>query len=173
MQKTNHVLAALRFIRAMIVPILFLTLLPVTASAQTGTSTLVGTVTDQTGAVVPGAKVTIVNQASGVTLTKVSSPVGAYEAPFLENGTYTLSVELKGFQVEQVRDVKLDVRAVGRVDFNLKPAKTKTEVTVRDSAPLLTTDSADVGSLHTVDDIQQLPISRDLSLSGSLFGDCR
>ena len=163
MRKPIKCLVVSRVISLVIMPVLLLTLLHVNVSAQAGNSTFVGTVTDQTGAVVPGAKVTIVNQASGVTNTKASSSVGAYEIPFLENGTYTVKVELAGFQVEEVRDVKLDVRSVGRVDFSLKPAKTTTEVTVRDSAPLLTTDSADVGSLHTVDDIQQLPMSRDFA----------
>lgn len=163
MQMTNYIPGGSRLIKALIMPIMLLALLPADALAQAGNSTLVGTITDQTGAVVPGAKITIINQASGVVTTKISSSVGAYEAPFLENGIYTLSAELQGFQTEQVRDVNLAVRAVGRVDFGLKPAKTTTEVTVRDSAPLLTTDSADVGSLHKVDDIQQLPMGRDFA----------
>jgi outer membrane receptor protein involved in Fe transport len=165
MKKKNDVLASLsRVMRPLMIPLLALLILAhPDASAQTGNSTLVGTVMDMSGAVVPGAKVTVLNQATGVVKTVDSSAIGGYEFPFLADGVYTISVEFTGFEKAEVRNVELDVRNVGRIDFSIKPAKVAQAVTVTDAAPLLTTDSANVGSLFKVDDAQELPIGRDFA----------
>jgi hypothetical protein len=155
---------------ALVIPLLVLTLSYPNASAQTGSSSFVGTVTDQTGAIVPGAKVTVVNQATGVVKTVATNAVGEYEVDFLSDGTYTVSVEHPGFQKDEVRDVRLDVRSVGRVDFSIKPATGSTQVTVKSSPPLLTTDSADVGGLYKTNDLEELPIqTRDFAVVQELI----
>ena len=165
MKQKNDVLASLsRVVRPLMISLLALLILAQPdASAQTGNSTLVGTVRDISGAAVPGAKVTVVNQATGVVKTVDSSAIGGYEFPFLADGVYTISVEFTGFEKAEVRNVELDVRNVGRIDFSIKPAKVAQAVTVTDAAPLLTTDSANVGSLFKVDDAQELPIGRDFA----------
>lgn len=87
--------------------------------AQAITAKIVGTVTDQTAATVPGATVTITNQATNVVRSEATSEVGNYEFSFLPIGSYTLSVESSGFQKAQVTDIALDVDQVARVDVSL------------------------------------------------------
>jgi len=102
-------------------------------------------------------------QATGVVKIVDSSAIGGYEFPFLADGVYTISVEFTGFEKAEVRNVTLDVRNVGRIDFSIKPAKVAQSMPVTDAAPLLTTDTADVGSLFKADDAQELPIGRDFA----------
>src|SRR5215475_5212310 len=67
--------------------------------AQTGgTGTLVGTVTDSSGAIMPGARVTVVNSATAFTSDTLTSAGGAYHIPYLAPGTYRLTVEAPGFK---------------------------------------------------------------------------
>src|SRR5689334_11739720 len=75
-----------------------LLLVPFTFAQTTGTATLVGTVTDNTGAVVPGATVKIVNVETQFVYTGVTSPEGAYYVPNLIPGTYRLTIEASGFK---------------------------------------------------------------------------
>src|SRR6185295_7624361 len=72
--------------------------LALSAFAQTSTSRISGTVTDSSGAVVPGAKVTAKDEATGVTYTQTTTGAGLYTFPSLTVGKYTISVEMKGFK---------------------------------------------------------------------------
>jgi len=79
--------------------LLLLLAIAVTVHGQAGaTGTILGTVTDPSGAVVPNAKITITNTATRVSFETVSSSAGDYNAPALNPGTYTLSAEAAGFQ---------------------------------------------------------------------------
>ena len=79
------------------------------ATAQVTTGSLVGTVTDAQGQVVPGAPVTIRNVAQGTTTTVHSDENGAYTAPFLNPGTYEVTVEVQGFRKHVHPDVVVQV----------------------------------------------------------------
>src|SRR5437016_6639561 len=72
--------------------------LALNASAQTGSSSITGTVTDSSGAVVPGAKVTAKNEATGVTYTQTTTGAGLYSFPSLPVGNYSITVENTGFK---------------------------------------------------------------------------
>src|SRR5689334_18732290 len=74
----------------------FLFALAVTVYGQT--ATVQGRITDQTGAVVPQARVTATNVSSGVNVSTVTNEQGAYNVPFLQPGTYTIAVEKQGFR---------------------------------------------------------------------------
>ena len=70
----------------------------ITLSAQTSQGRILGSVTDQTGAVVPGAKVTITNTATGAARALTTTGAGEYAAPNLDAGPYTISAEASGFK---------------------------------------------------------------------------
>src|SRR5579871_6446919 len=79
-----------------------------TAFAQT-TAKILGTVTDQSGAAVVGAKVTIQNAALGIERTTQTSAAGSYEVPALPPGVYSVQVQMNGFEVQLAKDVLLQV----------------------------------------------------------------
>src|SRR4026209_3020281 len=80
-------------------------LLPASAFAQFDTSTVLGAVKDSSGAVVPGATVTLKNTATGITATAVTDADGAYQFLNVRVGTYSVRAELQGFSIAEAKDV--------------------------------------------------------------------
>ena len=107
-----------------------------TAWAQTaGTGTLVGTVTDSTGAVVVGAIVTVVNTATSFTSKTPTSAQGTYYVPYLAPGSYRLTVEAAGFK-RYVRDeILVSSGEVPRIDLQLEVGAMAESVTVTSASP--------------------------------------
>src|SRR5690349_22221203 len=99
--------------------VLLLALLPAPVFAQFDTSTVLGSIKDSTGAVVPGATVTLKNVATGISSTAVSDGEGNYQFLTVRVGTYTVRAELQGFSVAEARDVNVVVGARQRVDLTL------------------------------------------------------
>ncbi len=130
------------------------------ATAQNAMSaTAVGTVTDQTGAVVPSATVTLTNNATGVATHGTTNADGAYYIPYLAPGTYTLTVEAKGFQKYIQNGEQLEVGQVPRFDVKLSLGQQTQVVEVSaNSIPLLNTQSVDVGGIAQARFIQQQPM---------------
>src|ERR1700716_3915620 len=93
-------------------------LLSLTGFAQ-ALGTITGEVKDSTGAVVPGATVTVTNKATNATRTTSSNAVGLYDFPALQPGTYTVKTELDGFKTATT-DLELQVQQTARVDFKLE-----------------------------------------------------
>lgn len=118
-----------------------------------------GTVTDQSGAVVPGANVTVTNDATSVQTHAVTSSVGVYEIIDLIPGTYTVRVEKQGFEAAVVKGVI--VEAGGKkstADAVLAAGATTQTIEVTSSAISLETTTPDVGTEIEQEQIQQLPI---------------
>ncbi len=88
--------------------------------AQTIRGTSTGTVTDSTGAVVPGANVVMTNAATGVTTSAVSNQQGTYTIPLLQPGTYDVSVDLQGFKKYARSGVVIEVAQTTRLDVSLQ-----------------------------------------------------
>ena len=132
----------------------FFLLLAVSAFAQE--ATIVGTITDSSGAVVPNATITITNTATGQARKLTSNNVGQYVAPALVTGTYDLKVEAGGFSVADTKGVVLDVSDRRRVDFTLKVGATQQEITVEAAPIAVKTDSGEVSNLITGQQITQL-----------------
>ena len=84
------------------------------------TSSIVGEVTDQSGAAVPGASVTVTNLGTGAQRRTTTSSAGDYSVPNLSPGTYEIRIEKEGFQTVTVKSVDLGIGAVLRQDFALK-----------------------------------------------------
>lgn len=141
----------------------FLLLFSSQISAQVTTATIVGTVRDETGAVLPGVTITVKNLETGIVRTLISDDGGRYRAPALQPGGYELRAELAGFQVGVRRGITLAVGQEAVVDIVLKVGELTEEVVVIGEAPLVDTTSSTITGL--VDDRQ----IRDLPLNGRSF----
>jgi outer membrane receptor protein involved in Fe transport len=117
-------------------------------------------VTDANGAVVPGARVTIVNTETGLTRETTTDGQGAYSFVNLQAGPYDVKVALEGFR-EAVRSrVPVTVSQISRVDLRLEVGALTESVTVQSAAELLQTDKADVHTELKSTEITNLPLNR-------------
>lgn len=129
-----------------------------TAAAQVTTGTLVGTVRDQNG-IVPGANVTVREVNRGTSNTYVTDETGSYTAPFLSPGTYVVEVNVPGFRKWVREDVVLQVNQRARVDVSLEIGGIEETTNVTAGAPLLRTDSSEVGTVIDERAIKELPLN--------------
>jgi hypothetical protein len=134
-------------------------LLPVPASAQFDTSTVLGAVHDSSGAVVPGATVTLKNTATGITATAITDADGSYQFLNVRIGTYSVRAELQGFSVAEAKDFSVAVNARQRVDLTLTLGNVGETVEVTGAAKLLETDSSDRGQIIAKEQIVNLPLN--------------
>ncbi len=131
--------------------------LAATAWAQGGTASISGSVFDQDRAVLPGAVVTATNDATGIARETVTGTEGRFVIPTLLPGTYTLAVELAGFQTQTRQSMALRIGQELNVDFTLSLAGVAENVTVTGDAPLVETTASRVGSNVSEDEIDKLP----------------
>ncbi len=138
----------------------FVLLAAVSLAAQTFRGTILGTVTDPSGAVLPGAKVTVKNVATGMERNTDTSADGSYALPELPIGTYTVTVTLTGFQTSVTTGVTVDVSSLRRVDAAMKTGQVTTRVEVEgDLLPQVETTSDTLGGVLTQNDVKDLPIN--------------
>src|SRR5690242_21235234 len=114
------------------------------ASAQTDRGTITGTVSDATGAVIPGATIEAKNVATGAVYQAGSSETGNYTLAQLPAGTYELSAGLPGFKKFVRSGVIVSVATVLRIDITLAVGAADESVTVEEASPLLKTESGEV-----------------------------
>jgi hypothetical protein len=133
--------------------------LPLTlANAQSASSAQIsGTVVDPQGAVVPGAKVTATNSATGVQRSVNTTSTGNYTIPNLSPGTYSVKVEAKGFASGGTENVQLNLGDQRDLGFKLAVAGSTQTVEVTTEAPLIETTKTDVSSSVTSLDMERLP----------------
>ena len=131
-----------------------------TASAQTFRGTILGTVTDTSGAAILNAKVSALNVATGVERTTETNGDGSYLIPELPVGTYKVTITLSGFQTTVTNGVVVDVAAQRRVDAVLKPGQMNQQVVVEgETLPQVDTTTNTLGGILTQDDVKDLPIN--------------
>ncbi|MBI5282146.1 MAG: TonB-dependent receptor [Candidatus Solibacter usitatus] len=125
---------------------------------QDARGTIVGAVTDASGAVVAGAQVDVVNKAMGTKISLKTNDSGLYQAPFLIPGKYQVKVEVAGFK-KYLRD-ELEVRVNDRleVDIKLEVGAAEQSVTVTGETPLLATETASLGAVIDGRRVSELPI---------------
>ena len=129
------------------------------------TSQLTGVVTDSSGAVVPGAKVIITDEATNVSVTVATNGNGVYVLTNLRPGTYTIRAEAPNLAPEEHQGVVLAVSQQATLNFALSPGTITTSVTVNDEAPLLDTGNASLGTDVTNDYVRDIPL-----INRSFFG---
>jgi hypothetical protein len=127
--------------------------------AQTLYGSLVGNITDPSGAAVPGAKVRVVNSGTGFVREASTDERGAYLFSDLQPGRYEVTVSSGAFATFTQRDVQISTNAVVRVNVPLQLASASEKVTVMASVTALQTDRADVRSEITGKQFQDLPVS--------------
>ncbi len=133
--------------------------LPLPAMAQIESGTFAGTVEDPSGAVIPGAVLTVTNQGTNITTTFQTDASGVYRVGNLPPGLYTVKVEAKGFKTVINRDVELTVGAVQRVDFRLELGESVQAVTVVSSAPLVNSEEGRLSALVSASQVENLPLN--------------
>ncbi len=137
------------------------------AWAQTQGSIL-GTVKDANGAVVPDAQVTLTNNSAGVVRTTKSGSRGDYQFSDVPAARYDLAIEATGFQKWSTKSVALSVRQQLRLDATLSVGAVQQEVTVNgESASAIETDSPTISGTFTADDAINLPVNTRASFSGT------
>ena len=119
-------------------------------------ATILGTITDPSGATVPNVSVTITNTETSVVRKVSTNSVGQYVAPDLRIGHYTVRAESTGFKATEVKDIVLTVGLRQRVDLNLELGSTRESVTVEGSAIGVQTDTAEVSDVINGRQVTQL-----------------
>ncbi len=132
-------------------------LAPVRLNAQVLYGSVVGNVTDQTGAVVPGAHITITNPLTGLKREADSDSGGSFLIPNLPDGTYELEASSRGFKPFKQTGVILKVGTVVRNDVRLEVGAVTQEVTVQASAAVLQTEKSDVSNKISAVAVENLP----------------
>jgi hypothetical protein len=127
--------------------------------AQGNFGRILGTVTDQTGAVLPGAVVSVIDTERGIARSLVTDGAGEYNAPTLIPSTYTVRVEMKGFKVLDRPNIALEVGKEIRVDLTLQPGEQSQTVTVEATAPIVDATSATLGGTLNNADINDMPLN--------------
>jgi hypothetical protein len=128
--------------------------------AQNISSSIVGNVTDQQGAVVPGAQVIVKNTETGVTVQATTDAAGTYSVPGILAGNYSVTVKKNGFEVSRTDGVQVFSGQSKRVNAHLAVGGMQQTVTVTDHAPLITTDSMTIGDSVTASQLANLPTSQ-------------
>ena len=121
--------------------------------------TFSGTVTDISGAAVPGAKITVIQTQTGTRTEAVSESSGAYTIPFLAPGTYNLTAEAPGLKQSLRKGLTLEAGAHPIIDVKMEVGAVNETVTVTADTPLITASNASVGQVITTREVEDLPVN--------------
>jgi len=130
---------------------------PLGGFAQEVTATLVGTVTDNSGAVIGNAQVVVTEQQTGESRTATTNNSGNYGFTLLPPGVYTVKVSTAGFETSVVQGIQVPVNTTVRSNVALKVGQVSQTMTVTDEAPLLQTDRGDVSQQIEAKELEDLP----------------
>jgi hypothetical protein len=127
--------------------------------AQIDTGSIVGIVTDSSGAAIKGATVTLTNTGTGVTRVATTNDDGGYQFAALIPGIYSVKASAAGFDATVRTNIEIDVQSRPAIDFSLKVGQSKEVVEVTSVTPVLQTESADVGGVVQKEQINDLPLN--------------
>ena len=128
------------------------------AQSSTGTATMVGAVTDTTGSIVPGARITVINTEAGYNFTSVTTAEGTWYVPNLNPGSYQLKIEAQGFKTYIQNGIVLRTAEQPRIDVKLEVGNLTESIQVTGSAPLLETETATSGQVLEGNTIVKMPV---------------
>ena len=129
------------------------------ALAQNITGTIVGTVKDSSGAVMPGVKVSLTNTATNQEVSIQTDPSGDFVAPNLSPGAYNVKTEASGFKLNLVEGVRLLANRSVRIEVTLEPGEITQQIEVAASAPVVNSESATIGNVLESQMITTLPLN--------------
>lgn len=136
-----------------------------TQAQSTYTAQLTGVVMDSSGAVIPGASVTLTDESTGIGTTFSTDHRGIYVFTGVRPATYTIRVESKGMAPQERKGLALQVNQQATLDFKLSPGSVTESVTVTEQAPLLDTGNATLGTDVTNEYVRDIPL-----INRSMFG---
>jgi hypothetical protein len=123
------------------------------------TGSFSGTVSDNSGAVLSGAKITVTAQATNISREATSDDSGHYLVPLLGVADYTLRVEAAGFKPSEAKDVRLQLDEHRELDFKMVPASVNTSVEVNATEVAIETSNASLGQVITSEEVAELPLN--------------
>ena len=129
------------------------------ASAQLNLGRILGNISDQSGGVIAGATVTVVDVARGATRDLTTDASGGFSASSLVPSTYTVRVEFKGFRTIERQNVEVGVGQDVRLDLTLQPGDQAQTVTVTEMIPIIDTTNAVISSTLQTETLAELPIN--------------
>ncbi|MGH9620986.1 MAG: carboxypeptidase-like regulatory domain-containing protein, partial [Bryobacteraceae bacterium] len=127
--------------------------------AQQPTAQVTGIITDASGAVVPGATITVTNVNTGVAATTKSNNSGNYLFPVVQPGMYNIGVQKSGFDQITRTGIELVVSQIARFDFTLRVGAAKQTIEVSAATPPLETQTASLGQVVNTKSIEDLPLN--------------
>ncbi len=136
-----------------------LLLFSISAFGQTTAGRILGTLTDQSGAAVSGARIVVTDIQRGTNRSATTDDTGNYTIPDLQPGTYKIHVEAKGFKTVERPSVPIEVATDIRADFSLQPGQITETVTINEEVPLVNTTSATLGGTLSNKEINDLPLN--------------
>jgi phosphatidate phosphatase APP1 len=142
------------FLARLSVACAFMVVARVPASAQTSTSSISGTVVDSGGGAIPGAAVTVKNEA-GASFETVTNSEGLFSVPALAAGTYTVSVSLTGFKTAVITPVRIALGTPAALRVALEVGQLAETITVASSSELINTQTATVSSTMNSDQLNR------------------
>ncbi|MDX2178980.1 MAG: TonB-dependent receptor [Bryobacteraceae bacterium] len=148
-----------RFIKplpAVLTGILFLGL---QIGAQVNLATLLGNITDPSGAAIEGVRITVVNESTGENRLSQTNATGYFEAPLLPIGSYTVRIEKEGFRREERKGITLQTGDRIRVNAKLELGSINETISVTSETPLIKTDTTDLGVVIDTKKITDLPLN--------------
>lgn len=141
------------------------------ALSQTPSASVVGRITDATGAVIPGVTVKVANVETNIARETSSNGAGEYTVPYLNPGRYTMEAASAGFRTYNRSEFSLAVDQILRMDIPLEVGSAAESITVTEAPPVLNTETATRGEVTTQDEVKELPLDgRDFSDLALLTG---
>lgn len=133
--------------------------LPAVGKAQLDNASLMGTVLDSSGAVVPLAKVEILHVATSTSKVLITDNNGNFAAPVLQIGSYRVTVSREGFATKVLEDIALSAADRVRLRITIEPSMLTETITVTDATPLLDTGSSTLGGTIETEQVNNLPLN--------------
>ena len=138
--------------------LLSMSIFSIVAARAQSTQQFTGHVTDVQGATIPGAQVVVHNQATGVDTKSVTTSAGTYTVPYLQPGTYNITVTRAGFKTETKTNIRLDIEQTSTIDFPLSVGAVDETVTVNASAAQIELSKADRSEVLDAERVAELPL---------------
>jgi hypothetical protein len=139
----------------------------ISAHAQSNLGSIAGSLLDSSGAAIASVEITATSTTTGAVYKTVSTSTGAYRFPDIQVGTYNISVSAKGFKAALVQGLVVQINSVTPLDITLQPGDVKETLTVFSDAPAIQTESADIGTVISNKQVEELPLS--LAASGQSY----
>src|SRR5262249_29479573 len=127
--------------------------------SQTATGRIVGTVSDPTGALIPGASITVTNVNTQITNDTITNEQGLYQAPLLPIGTYTVTANMPGFQKAVTKPEKLEINQSLRIDIKMVVGERTESVLVEEGITHVETATSAMGGSVTSNQIAAMPLN--------------